>query len=68
MIVFANDYALNKPDSIYNHYVAVTRAKSKLIIVRLTDVDIWSGIQYYQNLGILFNKGRVTLSEVMTIL
>ena len=68
VIVFANDYALNKPDSIYNHYVAVTRAKSKLIIVRLTDVNEWSGMQYCQNLVALLKKGGVTLNEVMTIL
>ena len=68
VIVFAYDYALNKPDSIYNHYVAVTRAKSKLIIVRLTDVNEWSGMQYCQNLVALFKKGGVTLNDVMTIL
>lgn len=67
VIVFANDYALNKPDSIYNHYVAVTRAKSKLIIVRLSDIHVWAGGQFCQNLKILFGKSGVTPSEVMTI-
>ena len=35
VIVFAEDYKLNDMPSIYNHYVAVTRAKSKLIIIKL---------------------------------
>jgi superfamily I DNA/RNA helicase len=33
VIVFAEDYSLEDEQAIYNHYVAVTRAKSKLIIV-----------------------------------
>lgn len=67
VIVFANDYALNKPDSIYNHYVAVTRARSKLIIVRLSDINDWAGNLFYQNLEKLFGKAGVAPNEVMTI-
>lgn len=67
VILFANDYNLYKIDSIYNHYVAVTRAKSKLIIVRLSDQDIWSGNQFWQNLEKLFEKSGITPDEVMTI-
>ena len=37
VIVFAEDYRLSDMSSIYNHYVAVTRAKSKLIIVKLNN-------------------------------
>jgi hypothetical protein len=67
IIVFANDYKLDRPDSIYNHYVAVTRAKNKLIIVRLKDKKAWEGECYYNNLNKLFNKSNVKLSDVMTI-
>lgn len=35
VIVFAEDYSLKDMPSIYNHYVAATRAKNKLIIVKL---------------------------------
>lgn len=67
VIIFANDYALNKEDSIYNHYVAVTRAKSKLIIVKLNDEKEWQGNQYIRNLCALFAKSGVALNEVITI-
>lgn len=67
VIVFASDYALNTPESIYNHYVAVTRAKSKLIIVKLDDVNYCAGKQYIQNLSSLFAKSRVELKDIMTI-
>jgi superfamily I DNA/RNA helicase len=33
VIIFSEDYPLNDESSFYNHYVAVTRAKEKLIIV-----------------------------------
>ncbi len=33
VIIFAEDYPLNDESSFYNHYVAVTRAKQRLIIV-----------------------------------
>ena len=35
VILFAEDYNLYHEDSIYNHYVAATRAKDRLIIVYL---------------------------------
>lgn len=67
VIVFANDYALDKQESIYNHYVAVTRAKSKLIIVLLKDMAEQLGMQYYQNLKKLFKNAGVEIRDVMTI-
>ena len=66
VIVFANDYALNKEESIYNHYVAVTRAKSKLFIIKLNDIDAWTGEKYCENLRQLFSKSGVELNEVIT--
>ena len=38
VILFADDYNLNNDNEIYNHYVASTRAKNKLIIVYLKDI------------------------------
>jgi Superfamily I DNA and RNA helicases len=67
VIVFANDYQLNDEVSIYNHYVAVTRAKSKLIIVLLSDVNDWAGRQYCKNLQKLFGEAGVWLEDVMRI-
>lgn len=37
VVLFAEDYNLYYPDSIYNHYVAATRAKERLLIVYLDD-------------------------------
>lgn len=39
VIVFAEDYSLKDMPSIYNHYVAATRAKNKLIIVILNFIS-----------------------------
>ena len=47
VILFAEDYDLSKEDSIYNHYVAATRAKERLIIVYLggnKDKYFWSSL------------------------
>jgi len=67
VIVIANDYALNKDDSIYNHYVAVTRAKSKLIIVKINDENEWAGTSYCNNIKNLFSMNNVQPEDVMTI-
>ena len=37
VIVFVEDYRLSDMASIYNHYVASTSAKTKLIIVKLNE-------------------------------
>lgn len=68
VIIFANDYALNKQDSIYNHYVAVTRAKSKLIIVKIDDANGWAGNVYYNNLDKLIKSRGVNVEDVLTII
>lgn len=65
VIIFASDYPLKKLDDINNHYVAVTRAKSKLIIVKLTDDE--ASNQYYKNIIDIFKKTGVNLKDVMTI-
>lgn len=67
VILFANDYNLKEESSIYNHYVAATRAKSKLIIVRLTDLNIRNGILYCENISKLMEKSRVKSSDIFTI-
>lgn len=37
VILFAGDYNLSDMSGIYNHYVAVTRAKEKVVIVKCSD-------------------------------
>ena len=64
VIVFAEDYRLSDMPSIYNHYVAVTRAKSKLIIVKSTD---YNANCFQVNLQKLFRQSSVELTDVITI-
>lgn len=68
VIVMANDYALTKEDSIYNHYVAVTRAKNKLIIVKLCDENAWAAESYCRNIRRIFAAKELEPKDVMTII
>lgn len=47
VVLFAEDYRLDSEDSIYNHYVAATRAKEKIIIVYLGE---WKDRKFYSSL------------------
>ncbi len=63
VIVFAEDYRLSDMASIYNHYVAVTRAKSKLIIVKLND---YNSNCFQANLANLFAESKLKISDVVS--
>lgn len=63
VIVFAEDYRLSDMSSIYNHYVAVTRAKSKLIIVKLND---FNANCFQDNLKKIFNESGLNIEDVVT--
>ena len=62
VIVFAEDYRLSDMPSIYNHYVAVTRAKSKLIIVKLNN---YNANCFQNNLQKLFSKSGHNIEDVV---
>ena len=62
VIVFTEDYSLNTEESIYNHYVAVTRAKSKLIIVD------YGNERFIHNLNTILERKGLELEDVMTII
>lgn len=72
VIVFSNDYQLKEEKEIYNHYVAVTRAKLKLIIVKIEDINnskvTRCGERYYNNIINLFKKSDITLGDVVQII
>ncbi len=61
VIVFAKDYDLNDISSIYNHYVAVTRAKSKLIIVNCNNE------RFINNLNRLLSSKGLQIQDIMNI-
>ena len=62
VIVFAEDYCLSDVSSLCNHYVAVTRAKSKLIIVKQ---DNNKANCFQVNLKKIFAKSGVKINDVL---
>lgn len=64
VIIFAEDYPLSSMQSIYNHYVAVTRAKSKLIIVKL---DTHDANCFQNNLQKLFSYNGHNIEDVISL-
>lgn len=64
VIVFAEDYRLSDMASIYNHYVAVTRAKTKLIIVKLSD---YNANMFQRNIMGILSQSNLKLSELIAI-
>lgn len=62
VIVFAEDYRLSDISSLCNHYVAVTRAKSKLIIVKLNN---YNANCFQTNLSKIFAKHNLRISDLL---
>ena len=62
VIVFAEDYRLSDMPSIYNHYVSVTRAKNKLVIVKLNN---YNANCFQANLSKLFLKSGLDISDIV---
>ena len=62
VIVFAEDYRLSDVSSLCNHYVAVTRAKSKLIIVKLNN---YNANCFQTNLAKIFAKSNLEISNLL---
>ncbi len=62
VIVFAEDYSLKDMPSIYNHYVAATRAKNKLIIVKLNN---YYANCFQNNLQNIFSKSGHNVEDVV---
>ncbi len=62
VIVFAEDYSLKDMPSIYNHYVAATRAKNKLIIVKLNN---YYANCFQNNLQKIFSESGHNIEDVV---
>lgn len=65
VIIFAEDYRLGKASDVYNHYVAATRAKSKLIIV---DTGTWQANAFSEDLEKIFNQSGLSISNLVTFI
>lgn len=65
VILFVSDYRLSSEQDIYNHYVAVTRAKSKLIMIYIND-DV-NAKQFAKNIKMILGKSNLKMKNVATV-
>jgi len=62
VIIFAEDYRLSDTSSLCNHYVAATRAKNKLIIVKLNN---YNSNCFQSNIEKLFSKNNLHINDLL---
>lgn len=65
VILFASDYKLIKESDVYNHYVAATRAKSKLILVYLVNDN--NAYWFANNMKNILKKSNLTMRDIATV-
>lgn len=63
VILFAGDYNLSDTSGIYNHYVAVTRAKEKVVIVKCAD---YYANRFENNLSKIFALSGLKTCDLVT--
>lgn len=64
VIIFAEDYDLSKKTDIFNHYVAVTRAKTKLIIISKHN---FSSNSFQRNIRSILKQSGLILEDVLIV-
>ncbi|MBE7724790.1 MAG: ATP-dependent helicase [Enterocloster citroniae] len=65
VILFVSDYRLSNEQEIYNHYVAATRAKTKLIMVYIH--GDWVAEQFVRNINRIMAESSLKITDVATI-
>ena len=65
VVLFVSDYRLSSEEDVYNHYVAATRAKTKLILVYVN--GDWSAGQFAKNINNILGKSGLKMKDVATI-
>lgn len=60
-----SDYRLSSEEDIYNHYVAATRAKSKLILVYIN--NDWNAGQFAKNINKILAESNLKMRDVATV-
>lgn len=65
VVLFVSDYRLSSEEDIYNHYVAATRAKTKLILVYIN--GDWNAGQFAKNINNILGKSSLKMKDVATI-
>ncbi|WP_102492847.1 UvrD-helicase domain-containing protein [Selenomonas felix] len=64
VILFVGDYNLSKKEDIYNHYVAVTRAKEKVVIIKFDD---YPGSKFENNLSEIVALSGLNIDDLVTL-
>ena len=65
VVLFVSDYRLSKEQDIYNHYVAATRAKTKLIMVYIHG-DRYAA-QFVTNINRIMAESSLKMTDIVTI-
>ena len=65
VILFVSDYKLSSKQDIYNHYVASTRAKSKLIMVYI-DND-YNAKLFAKNINSILSESNLKMRDIATV-
>lgn len=65
VVLFVSDYRLSSEEDVYNHYVASTRAKTKLILVYVN--GDWNAGQFAKNINNILGKSGLKMKDVATI-
>ena len=60
-----SDYRLSSEEDVYNHYVAATRAKAKLILVYIN--GDYRASQFAKNINNILGKSGLKMKDVATI-
>ena len=66
VVLFVSDYKLSNEQEIYNHYVAATRAKTRLIMVYIN--EDWYSKQYAKNINCILKESNLKMSDIATII
>ena len=65
VVLFVSDYRLANEEDIYNHYVAATRAKNKLILVYIN--NDWNAGKFRKNINQILEKSGLKMKDVATV-
>ena len=65
VILFVSDYRLSNEQEIYNHYVAATRAKTKLIMVYIH--GDWVAEQFVRNINRIMAESSLEITDIAII-
>ena len=65
VVLFVSDYRLLSEEDVYNHYVAATRAKTKLILVYVNG-DVGTR-QFAKNIANILWKSGLKINDIATV-